>query len=766
VTLQFSPDGRWLHITHRAPENALPSHAALWELNDGKIGRKVVLEHRCAFSPDSQLVAGARPDGSIGVYEVASGREIKCLAQGLRAVRVWFSPNGRELAVTVDSSRHLVAILDLETGEEVGPGYEHEAPVNDVAWRGDGRLLGIACNDQRIYIWDHAQQQLQSVLEGHAGLGLVIGFSPGSGLLISTSWDGSMLLWDPVTGRQLLRGHSHFVDIRSDGRQVAVIDPENRLALWEMAGELEYRTLHHGMVGNRTLRPTHWGPTSSDFSRDGRLFVTSHLDGVRLWDLATFKEVGHLPVSPTASVRFHPDGNSLFTYNLSGVYRWPLERDSTPTTDVLGGIDVIRIDPPESLNAPGNWAHAELYNDPAGRTLAAVDHAGGRALLFQLDDLGKKLVLAHPNISGCLVSPDGRWVCTSTRMDPKVYSVKVWDTTDGTLVWQLPPEEIVGYFTPDSRWLVTVPSKNEPLRLWEVGSWQAGPTMPRHSVKQIAMWHSPDGTVLIPAELGPPRFIHAATGKELAQFEAPHDYGGQAGARFSPDGAWLASSTGNHSIHLWDLDAVRHGLIELGLDWDSSSYRPPGPKGDTRPIRIEIPGEVQTWANVERKVARGYSLAQWGRTDEALAAIDDAIQLKPDDAKARTALAWLLSFSPDRKFRDPQRALVCAREAVALDSQGPLPWQVLGGALYRTGEWEESIDALERSIFLQNDGGGPAQWFILAMAHCRMGNNEMAAKWYDQSVRWLEVNEDAPEELRRLRSEAAALLATTDKSDP
>jgi hypothetical protein len=45
----------------------------------------------------------------------------------------------------------------------------------------------------------------------------------------------------------------------------------------------------------------------------------------------------------------------------------------------------------------------------------------------------------------------------------------------------------------------------------------------------------------------------------------------------------------------------------------------------------------------------------------------------------------------------------------------------LGFCLYRTGNWRESIEALEKSCKLQPGGTGDAgQWIVLALAHARL----------------------------------------------
>ena len=60
------------------------------------------------------------------------------------------------------------------------------------------------------------------------------------------------------------------------------------------------------------------------------------------------------------------------------------------------------------------------------------------------------------------------------------------------------------------------------------------------------------------------------------------------------------------------------------------------------------------------------------------------------------------------------------------------------------------------------DGGGVFDWFFLAMAHWKLGNQEEARRWYDKAVEWTDEHGPGDEELRRFRAEAAELLGVTD----
>jgi tetratricopeptide (TPR) repeat protein len=84
-------------------------------------------------------------------------------------------------------------------------------------------------------------------------------------------------------------------------------------------------------------------------------------------------------------------------------------------------------------------------------------------------------------------------------------------------------------------------------------------------------------------------------------------------------------------------------------------------------------------------------------------------------------------------------------------------WNTLGAARYRAGNWDGAIAALEKSVELRQ-GGDSFDWFFLAMARWRRGDQEQGRKWYAAAVLWAEKHGSENAELRRFRAEAAALL--------
>src|SRR5262249_15052272 len=205
---QFSPDGRYLAAHYHGPRQ---QHNYVWDLSRREPIVKVsrgdgnnpsTFTPVPSFSPDCGLVALAQPDDSIRIYELPSGQKWKDLPPGLRGRRVHFHPDGRRLAVI---NPRIVQLCDVGDGKALAT-FKHPAGgVSTLAWRSDGQVFATGCSDHNIYLWDVANPaQPLHTLKGHSGPVVHVAFSHGGDLLLSSSWDSTDRLWDPMTGQQLV----------------------------------------------------------------------------------------------------------------------------------------------------------------------------------------------------------------------------------------------------------------------------------------------------------------------------------------------------------------------------------------------------------------------------------------------------------------------------------------------------------------------------------------------------------------------------------
>lgn len=120
-------------------------------------------------------------------------------------------------------------------------------------------------------------------------------------------------------------------------------------------------------------------------------------------------------------------------------------------------------------------------------------------------------------------------------------------------------------------------------------------------------------------------------------------------------------------------------------------------------------------------------------------------------------LAWLLATCPDVGLRDGKAAVRFARRALEFAPNDGDTWNTLGVAYFRSGDMEQSRNALYRSMELQNEGTSH-DWFFLAMIHQREGRKERAREWYNKAAQWSKQADPENEELYRFQCEAAEAL--------
>jgi WD40 repeat protein len=712
--LSFSPDGRFL-LSRRDPGG----RAKVYRL-DGSAA-EVVLEDATgpqtaafAFSPDSRFFAvGHVGDGSVAVYDLQSarpdreGRRLRRV--DLRPFRLAFRPGQppgqTHLAV---AGLNVVRVIDVEGGKTLFPDLSPPAgtQVDCIAWHPDGRTLATTCNDRRIRLWDVATGKMRlPPLPDHHTNGVEAAFSPAGDCLLSNDWSYTLRLWDPRTGRQLLQMPSTATVFSRDGSLLAEWSG-SRVRLLRVAARRPLRALAPSGDASEGV----W--SGARISADGRLLFLTRTDALAILDWATGEEL--TSIRPMCGVLGIDSRGGLLTSGPDGLFRWPVRAEPEAGR--------LHVGPPEALyGAP----LAESGGCGAGGGVLAIPR-------FQVGEETGALVLHQPenrrvllgpreDVRRCAVSPDGRWVATGNWTDTRGVGATVWDSKSGQAEKDLPVGELcqVG-FSPDGRWLLTTGGG---FRLWKVGTWEEGPSLPQPDTRGPAHFaFAPDGRTLA-LFAGPSQvwLANADSGAEIARLTVPEQTH-LTPTCFSPDGSQLVA-IGNESnlLYIWDLRALRAELKELGLDWDGDDY-PPAVQAAPAPLEVRVLGA--------------------------------------DDLRSPRALndeAWQLVTGPAEQ-RDPARALQLIQKAVKHEPVEATLWNTLGVVLYRNGQYKEAVAALEKSLASGNQF--PAfDLFFLAMCHAQLGDAAKAKDYYEKAVKWVEAQKNLPaqyaEPLKVFRAEAA-----------
>ena len=319
------------------------------------------------FSPDGTQLALSCPAG-VWFYDVKTGKELS-LFTGKRGT-LTFSPDGRFLAKGGDQSQ----LWEIATQCEM-PLPENLPNTNVLRFSDDSKtLVCLGKEGDKVYRYDvETGKNTETKLQTEStGLHL-IDCALAEGKIAIGGRDGSLVLWDTITGEKLstLRQKGKKVDMPDyftqtnraitlefspDGSRIAAGNLDTTIQIWDTTSGEELICLQKAMpdsnmwfvsggngkeiVNNPMKEHKNDRPSTLAFSPDGSLIACGSEDStVKLWHtitgelIATF--TGHL--SNVRQLTFSPDGNILASGSSDGTVRfWDIETKQAQQTRIIG----------------------------------------------------------------------------------------------------------------------------------------------------------------------------------------------------------------------------------------------------------------------------------------------------------------------------------------------------------------------------------------------------------------------------------------------
>jgi WD40 repeat protein len=354
-SLSVSPDGKVVaSVAWNDPA------VRLWDAATGKPTRSLkghdCSVRSCGFSSDGKWVlAGGMSDGTVHLWEAATGREgrtfvVEDLSGGPPRLSDVFSfrlsPDGANLAAVhlnygKQPNHYQLSVWDARTGkilarrslpEDFQCRFTPDGKGVAMRTTSNGLTIQETLTGREIVTIPRSRENSSRTMPGGGTPFRPVAFSP-NGMLVA-------FLFEQLTGGHQVRGIA--VVEAATGKEVLCIDSRIGFAEFE-------------------------------FSPDGRVLATADADAIRLWDVATGKQLFRRPLpdgvgqyqprSPLHSLCFLPDGHTLATGMGDGtILVWDLAPQTWPATGIVKDLGHKELD--------GLWA--DLAGDDVRKAHLAI----------------------------------------------------------------------------------------------------------------------------------------------------------------------------------------------------------------------------------------------------------------------------------------------------------------------------------------------------------------------------------------------------------
>jgi WD40 repeat protein len=462
--LAFSPDGQTL-----AYNENLDGDIALYDIPSRRTREQRFKGHTwfvpmMAFTPDGRILVSGGADRTIRLWDVTQGREQAVFtnyADGVANLRM--SRDGSNLAFTATAGLQQLTVQETLTGKVLNTFRGHTKPLSDAKFSPDGRVLISSSWDGTIRVWDatrrlqeHDRIYLQKSIHDLAfGSGAALFLSPSGHHLLAVFADNTFSLYDVSSLTEIAHDRLPVNEfacgaMAPDGKRAAFLAMDGNVVIWHAdTGQTDWSARPLTNACNRAV-----------FSTDGKMLaIADNGGGVCVMDAATGTDLHRFHYNVKSeniamSLAFSRDGQKLMAGFWSGLIKvWDLT-GHRPEVPLPGHTEQVRA--------------LALLRD--GQTLVSGSSDGTIRFWDLVSGTSRRVV--KPRVTGffgCSVSPDGRRMAIACGDR----SITIWDLVSGQELVTFPEhkgrvDDIC--FLPDGNTLVSVGV--DQLRVWRAPSFE------------------------------------------------------------------------------------------------------------------------------------------------------------------------------------------------------------------------------------------------------------------------------------------------------
>jgi WD40 repeat protein len=574
--------------------------------------------HQLTWSGNGARLAAAGEDGSVVVWDLKTGTELRRLGGKTRLVCL--DHEGR--LITLSAENGTVALF----GTEKGHARRFFGPIQGLfnyrqpAFSPDGSRLALAVGQTVAAVFDTANGRELHRLAGHQSFVSAVAWDPKGQVLATGSRDGTIRLWDAASGsaKATFDADDEIEGLQwnADGRQIAAATSRGtgtgQVRIWDIPR-------HEKVFTVEAQYGTTWRPNQPRaglfFSADGKRVAAEAIGGVTVWETTAGRPIFQGPTGSSGSQLGGCDPQ---------VGRWAFlqmfgNRATCRVVDMESATDLFWVE----SDIPMNNYRSALAWSPDGKRLAAGFSQGkvyvysvpsdrdevrmldaGPASFLEWSRDGRRFAYSHqgevrigrlpvteppirlgaPSVLPSLValSPDGSYLAGA---DPEG-SLPIWDIASGQVALRLaghpaPVGDVPGaagpapnalLWSPGAKRLASLRLCDGSLRVWDVKagklltSFQFGANQfdpPLHDALPLA-W-SPDRQLLA-ARVGwqkkTVRILDVASGRQIRDWDGGPGLGSSNAMAWDSTSRKLATCLGNPPrIRIWDVTTGQEVLV-------------------------------------------------------------------------------------------------------------------------------------------------------------------------------------------------------------